>query len=69
MDIGLHEVSAYIEHVSEMAGGPRKLAEQLGVSHQTIYNLMAGGWPSKVVAEKLNLRLVVKPSSNIGPKS
>ena len=58
MDIDISEVRNHVERLKEEAGGAHKLAESIGVSHQTIYNLLAGGWPSKDVAEKLNLRLV-----------
>ena len=59
MDIELDHVASYVEGLAEDIGGPRKLASRIGVSHQTIYNIMAGGWPSKAVADALKLRILV----------
>lgn len=79
MDIQLKDVKDYVEGLVDAAGGARELAGRIGVSHQTIYNVMGGGWPSKAIADALGLRLVVPPArirnhilhpkvSNIGRK-
>lgn len=60
MDIELEHVKHHVEELAKNAGGIANLAESLEVSRTTIYTLIKGGWPSHKLAEKLNLRLVVK---------
>jgi hypothetical protein len=63
MDIELEHVAIYVESmVAEV--GVYALAKVCGVSRQTIYNIMGGGWPSKSVADALKLRIVI-PSKKI----
>ena len=52
----------------ERAGGPRRIAEILGVSHQVVYYWVARGWFPPARAVQLSRRFKVSKSELIDPK-
>jgi predicted transcriptional regulator len=56
------ELSKIAEHVEALAEkeSVTGLAKRLGVSRQTIYNVMAGNWPNRDLMNALEIKLFWK---------
>lgn len=57
-----------IKTVVERAGGARRVAEMLGVSHQAVYYWVSRGWFPPARAVQLSRRFKVPKSELIDPK-
>lgn len=65
MDILIEDVRGHVEKLAKGYATMQDFANSIGVSRQTLYNVMAGNWPTHAVAQKLGLRLVVKSKQAI----
>lgn len=59
MVMELNEIAAHVEALADKET-VSALAIRLGVSRQTIYNVMAGNWPQRDLMDALGIKLFWK---------